>query len=307
MAPFVKFKEIMMKKLILTIFLLSIMTVTAYAAPLQDTKNYKFEREIITLKTLGIVDGDENGYFHPTSELKRSEAAKLIVTAFSYEGMEYDQSETEFSDVPAEHWASGYIQAAADMNIINGYGDGNFGPDDNITIEQACAMLVKSLGYGRFAENDGGYPSAYNVYAYDLSLTEKLTGEYTDTITKGELAYMIAMAMEAPMTELTPMGYINIMQGRGMDYMCPMIHYHKAYSVNGHISATSRSNGLPRDYVDLTATYARRLGSEFINTPVVLRCKTTDADAINDVLLIDGEFIIQETGDGEYTILLIVI
>lgn len=297
----------MMKKLILTIFLLSIMTLTAYAAPLQDTKNYKFEREIITLKTLGIVDGDENGYFHPTSVLKRSEAAKLIVTAFSYKGMKYYQSETDFSDVPADHWASGYIQAAADMNIINGYGDGNFGPDDNITIEQACAILVKALGYDLFAKNDGGYPSGYIRYAYDLSLTEKLTGGYTDTVTKGELAYMIAMAMEAPMTELMPTGYVNIMQGRGMDYMCPMIHYHRAYSVNGHISATQRSNGLPKGYVDLTVTRARRLGSEYIDTPVVLRCKTTDVDAINDVLLIDGEFIIQETGDDEYTILLIVI
>ena len=89
--------------------------------------------------------------------------------------------------------------------------------------------------------------------------------------------------------------------------MCPMIHYHKAYSVNGHISATPRSNGLPKGYVDLTVTHARRLGSEYIDTPVVLRCKTTDVDEINNVLLIDGEFIIQETGDDEYTILLIVI
>ncbi len=48
-----------------------------------------------------------------------------------------ETNEPVFSDVPAEYWASGYIKAAHDAGIINGYEDGLFRPDNEVTYAEA--------------------------------------------------------------------------------------------------------------------------------------------------------------------------
>ena len=39
--------------------------ISASAAELADISNYEFEKEIVTLQALGIVEGDETGNFNP--------------------------------------------------------------------------------------------------------------------------------------------------------------------------------------------------------------------------------------------------
>jgi len=43
--------------------------------------------------------------------------------------------------VPAEKWYTSAVKWAAANSIIVGYGNGKFGPDDNITREQMAAIL----------------------------------------------------------------------------------------------------------------------------------------------------------------------
>lgn len=54
------------------------------------------------------------------------------------------QAATQFSDVD-KHWAKKEIMYLADRNIIGGYPDGTFKPNDPITRAQASAMLIKAL------------------------------------------------------------------------------------------------------------------------------------------------------------------
>ncbi|MDR1617244.1 MAG: S-layer homology domain-containing protein, partial [Syntrophomonadaceae bacterium] len=39
------------------------------------------------------------------------------------------------------------VEWAAANNIVKGYGDGRFGPDDNITREQLAAIIMRYAGY----------------------------------------------------------------------------------------------------------------------------------------------------------------
>lgn len=283
--------------------------ISAHAAELTDIRNYEFEKEILTLQALGIVDGDETGKFNPMEPVKRSEAAKLLMTAFSVDGTQYPQMETEFSDVSADHWASGYIQAATEIGYIAGVGDGKYMPDADITFEQACTLIVRALGYDLFAENYGGYPAGHMKYAADLDLIDKLELANDEPITRGELAYMLAQAMEAPTVEVFGGFMLSIMQGNGVNYVCPMSKYHNAYWVNGTITATPRSSQAVRSgWVDIEVSYARRLGDEYINTPTTFRCRTIDGDdKVNDLLLMRGDFIFKEMNEGEYTVIMIVV
>lgn len=285
---------------------------SASAAELTDIKGYEFEREILTLYSLNIVSGDENAEFNPDDTVKRSEAAKLLMEAFAYDA-EYPQTDTEFNDVSKSHWASGYIQSACDIGYIQGDGNGNYNPDDEITLEQACTLLIRALGYELFTEYYGGYPNGYMYYARELNLTDGIDTGNTEYVTRGELAYIIASALEAPVIEyvISPFtaDYVPyIMNGNGTDYLCPMIKYHKAYPVSGMITGTSRSGAsVAKGYVELAINYARRLGTEHINTEKKLVCNTVDGDAVYDLLFQRGEFILQETDDEEYKIIMIVV
>ncbi|WP_249650687.1 S-layer homology domain-containing protein, partial [Lysinibacillus sp. D4A3_S15] len=49
-----------------------------------------------------------------------------------------------FTDT-ANHWAKDYIQQAAEAGMMNGYPDGTFKPNQNMTRAQVASILVRSL------------------------------------------------------------------------------------------------------------------------------------------------------------------
>lgn len=54
----------------------------------------------------------------------------------------------DFSDVPKDHWAYGYIMDMADQGLINGTGDGKFSPNEKVS----AAMFITLLGRVIFPE-----------------------------------------------------------------------------------------------------------------------------------------------------------
>lgn len=54
------------------------------------------------------------------------------------------QAAIQFSDV-GKHWAKNEIMYLSDRNIIGGYPDGTFKPNEPITRSQAASMLIKAL------------------------------------------------------------------------------------------------------------------------------------------------------------------
>lgn len=59
---------------------------------------------------------------------------------------------TTFRDVPQDAWFAAYVQQAADMGIVSGYGDsagnptGYFGPADSVSVTQSLKMEVGTVG-----------------------------------------------------------------------------------------------------------------------------------------------------------------
>ncbi|MEH7460240.1 S-layer homology domain-containing protein [Bacillus sp. JJ1127] len=74
-----------------------------------------------------------------------------VDTLLNYNGnKEYIQSYItltpfSFKDVPRYHWAYSEIAYMAQKNIMTGYGNGYFGPTDNVTREQLAAFLYRYL------------------------------------------------------------------------------------------------------------------------------------------------------------------
>src|SRR5207302_5249747 len=74
-----------------------------------------------------------------------------------------------FSDVPAGHWAFGYVNWLACRNVVAGYGDGTFRPDATTTRAQLAKMLVLGMGWPQIsppAPSFADVPPGFWGYSY---------------------------------------------------------------------------------------------------------------------------------------------
>ncbi|MEW8976930.1 MAG: S-layer homology domain-containing protein [Symbiobacterium sp.] len=124
---------------------------TALAAPTAEEANAAYER----LNYYGIAEGilREDGTKDPALDetLTRVQMVALLVKAFGLkESAQYMAGAQTFSDVPANHWASGYLAIAKNIaekngNVI-GYPDGTFGPENQVTAIEVLGFALKFLG-----------------------------------------------------------------------------------------------------------------------------------------------------------------
>ena len=158
-----------------------------------------------TLSSLSILNGYEDGTFGPEKDITRAEFATVVCRALGYAGG--GSVATQFADVPADHWASAFIGYAAGLGIVNGYGDGNFGPEDNVTYEQAIKMLVVALGFEPMAAQKGGYPTGYLVVANTYGMTEDVKAPADNAAAnRGVVAHLTYNALDIPMMGQTGFG-----------------------------------------------------------------------------------------------------
>jgi hypothetical protein len=85
------------------------------------------------------------------NQTKCSKAALLVAMSFigssaiPFIGTPVAFAQTTFNDVPANYWAQTFIQELAARDIIKGFPDGGFRPNDPVTRAQFAAMLSKAM------------------------------------------------------------------------------------------------------------------------------------------------------------------
>lgn len=98
---------------------------------------------IKTLAAKGIVGAKAAAdKYRPDEPITRAEFARYLTTAL---GVVDDSAPLLFSDVNSAGDDRIYIASAAKYGIVNGIGDGKFGPDMTITREDAAVMLTRAL------------------------------------------------------------------------------------------------------------------------------------------------------------------
>lgn len=89
-----------------------------------------------------VISGIGDGLFEPDRDITRAEFSAIVVRAL---GLKPGTGKNPFADVKSSDWYCGYIETAYQYGIISGYGDGNFGPMDKITREQAMTMIARTM------------------------------------------------------------------------------------------------------------------------------------------------------------------
>lgn len=186
--------------LVLTLTLILGSFSMAFAAP-SDVVGTPAEDAVERLGNLGILEGYTDGTFKPDNNITRAEFAAVVARATGLEKAAI-KGQTAFGDVPASHWASGYVRVAEGAGLIKGMGKVNgvntFAPEANISYEQAVTMVVRSLGYEPAAQDNGGYPTGYLIVASREGLLKDVKGVAGQLATRALVAQLVDNALEIP-------------------------------------------------------------------------------------------------------------
>jgi len=103
-----------------------------------------YTKPILVLLQNGVIEGFDDGTFRPHQEVTRAEFLKMALLASPFhKDNDFQKTETSFSDVLEEHWASGYIQYATDKEIVTGFTNGEFRPDIGISRVAAAKIIAE--------------------------------------------------------------------------------------------------------------------------------------------------------------------
>jgi len=128
-----------------------------------DYEDWFFE-DVSFLSDLEIINGYEDGCFHPNNQVTRAEFTKMAIEGTDYaEGFNwiYDLPTTDaFTDVTSSDWFAEYVSQAKANEFINGYTDRTFRPNQPITRAEAIKILYAMNSELNTLENpfEGGNP-----------------------------------------------------------------------------------------------------------------------------------------------------
>ncbi len=173
----------------------------------------------------GLMEGVSDKSFAPDAEISR---AMLIEVLYRLDGSKKAEKPAKFTDIDSSALYCDAAQWAGANGVVIGYGDGVFGPEDNVTREQMAAIFQRYAKYkGRNTDNAADI-SAYTdasqisdwaknamgwaIYGGLINGTDSSTLSPEDFATRAEAAAVLKR-------------YVNgaTLEKRGFDYVSEFI------------------------------------------------------------------------------------
>ena len=204
--------------LVMTLGLATVGANAAYAD--QDDINY--EEAVDVMSAIGVLAGDETG-FRPTDTLKRSEGAKIIAYLIAGQATAdaMTATGTKYTDLPANHWAAGYMEYLSAIGVMGGLGDGRIDPDGSLSATAFAKMLLVALGYDAKIEGMGGPDWAINTQRL-ANKNNLFKGNSSvvgsAAITREEAALYALNTLKAPVVEYENKGSTLAVNGATIEF-----------------------------------------------------------------------------------------
>ncbi len=181
----------------------------AFSADFADVgKDYWAYDAISGLSEKNIVSGYQDNTFRPDDFVTRAEFATMAVKALEKTDTSTNIS-AGFIDVPANFWAAKNIKTAYKLGLINGFPDGRFAPQANVTKIQVISVLSNAVKDSSLTKDEAvkitsrftdalqvpswGVISLANVYRKDILVNYPLPNkvEPNKNATRAEVAAML--------------------------------------------------------------------------------------------------------------------
>ena len=123
-----------------------------------------YAEAVYELAERNIIGGYPDGTFKPGNSITRGQAAAIITKMIGLDTT--NVKNPGFKDVST---ANGYykaIAAMAEKGIINGYGDGRYGPNDPIKRGQMASILVKAFDLPREGTDTSIHSRIFGIHSH---------------------------------------------------------------------------------------------------------------------------------------------
>ena len=98
---------------------------------------------------IGVINGYTDGSFKPSNNLTRAEFAALVSR---FANLSNNGTNKIYNDIDASNWAYKYVMELSNAGYMNGYEDGSFRPESEITRAEVVTVINKIIGRNPSAE-----------------------------------------------------------------------------------------------------------------------------------------------------------
>lgn len=109
----------------------------------------------------GWVNGVSAGKFQPNGTLTRAAFVTMLGRMAGVKDTDYTTS--VFRDVPDGEWYTSFVVWATENGIVDGYGDGIFLPQNNITRQEMAKIMAKYLNWKGLDTTPSSEISSYPI------------------------------------------------------------------------------------------------------------------------------------------------
>ena len=171
-----------------------------------------------TAQHKAYVSGYEDKTIRPNNNITRAEAASMIARISSDFNSDKTYDVSKFGDIDGSEWFAKSVGFAAEKNIVSGYEDGTFRPNDNISREEFAVMVCKFMNYTTSAEAAfTDVPSDHWAVGYIGAMKDKsvITGYEDGTfglgkkITRAEVVTILNKALGRVPSDEKIKAYVN--------------------------------------------------------------------------------------------------
>ncbi len=136
----------------------------AWQNPFTDvSKSATYYKAVQFVYEEGLFNGTSATKFEPDTTMTR---AMFVTVLGRLAGVEVDNYKTSsFSDVATGQWYSEYVEWASSIGLVEGYGNGKFGPNDSITHAQMYVLMER---YADIIEGKTTVASGTSISANDV-------------------------------------------------------------------------------------------------------------------------------------------
>ncbi len=168
--------------------------------------------------------------------IKKRTLSLLILLALVFTCFNFSVSASSFYDVSDDFWATPYIQDLADREIISGYGDGSFLPNNNVARAEYAKMLSRIAGlpipnnqtspYSDVDVNEWYFPyvSAISSYMNGYSENDRLVFKPFDNATREDVIVALMKVRGDDLSEYYYTDMNSLLSDTFWDYESIAVH-----------------------------------------------------------------------------------
>lgn len=142
----------------------------------KETQNIKtlFDDETTTTQHEPYIFGTGDGLFEPDRTITRAEVATLLCRLLSDDNQTQNEK-VKYTDIPADAWYKDAVEKMYQLDIMHGYDDGLFRPDEVITGEEFL-LVANRLGQlpQEFSVSSGPITRAESVRIINAAIGRKV-------------------------------------------------------------------------------------------------------------------------------------